>query len=83
VHDEQRAGACAAVQADIDHVAGLIADAQQTGAVSADIDATAAGRRLIEALYGCGLGSLLGIVGDADYVRVLDWLITAELRLAA
>ena len=80
VHDEHRAAACTAVQADIDHVARLIADAQQVGAVPAEIDPAAAGRRLIEALYGFGLGGLLGIVGEAEYVRVLDWLITAELR---
>ena len=82
VREDLRGAIGAAVEADIEHIAALIAQAQAADAAAADVVPRAAARRLVEALIGLDLGGLLGLVDDEWAMRILSWAVADELDQA-
>ena len=82
VREDLRGAVGAAVGADIDRLAGLIAEAQAVDAAAAGVVPLAAARRLVEALNGLDLGGLLGLVDDEQALRILSWAVADELDQA-
>jgi AcrR family transcriptional regulator len=82
VREDLRGAVGAAVGADIDRLAGLIAEAQAVDAAAAGVVPLAAARRLVEALNGLDLGGLLGLVDDEQALRILSWVVADELDQA-